>query len=341
MTCPIRRRRIAGLLLALLALWWLPAHDAHAGIYCSITNTPMSLAFGNVTVSGSSGASSTVQINYTCTSYSPAETFTLCATGPTGDNIGPYTSPQMKLSGGAWNAPLMQYNYYIDGAHTTAWTATQFVTNTSSTSMAASVNGAAVVASGVITVYAYIPGNQTTLTAGSYAETVYNINLGFVSGTQCLNSTGDLTSYKGASISASATLANACTVSANSTLNFGSFAAGTSETISGSNAIYVNCPSGTAYYVGLSPQNVASTTGLGTMKGATSGNASTIAYQLYSNSGLSTAWGNTATSTSVGNGVAGTGTGSAQTLTAYAKVTGSTNVTPDAYSDVVQVIVNY
>jgi len=66
-----------------------------------------------------------------------------------------------------------------------------------------------------------------------------------------------------------------------------------------------------------------------------------VTYQLYSNSGLSTVWGNTATATSTGNGVAGTGTGSAQTLTVYAKVTSSTDVQPDNYSDTVQVNVNY
>ena len=109
---------------------------------------------------------------------------------------------------------------------------------------------------------------------------------------------------------------------------------------SGSTNIGVTCSNTTPYYIGLAPQNVAGTTGAGTMKG-TGGNTNSITYQLYSNSSLSTVWGNTATTTSVGNGVAGTGSGTAQALTVYAKVTGSTDVKPDTYSDTVQINVNY
>lgn len=133
------------------------------------------------------------------------------------------------------------------------------------------------------------------------------------------------------------------TTSSSSNITFTSVNAGTAPT-SANGSFSVNCSNTTPFYVGLAPQNVTSTTGAGTMKG-TGSNASTIAYQLYQNSGLTTVWGNTATTTSAGNGVSGTGTGMSSTKaiseTVYAAVTGSTDVTPDTYSDTVTINVNF
>ncbi len=108
--------------------------------------------------------------------------------------------------------------------------------------------------------------------------------------------------------------------------------------MTGSTSISINCSSGTAYYVGLSPSN-GNTAGLGALSG-TGINNDKPTYQLRSVSSSGPVWGNTATATSVGNGVAGTGTGSAQTLTAYATLP-SANYTPDNYSDTVTVNVNF
>lgn len=133
------------------------------------------------------------------------------------------------------------------------------------------------------------------------------------------------------------------TTSSSSNITFTSVNAGTAPT-SANGSFSVNCSNTTPFYVGLAPQNVTSTTGVGTMKG-TGSNTSTIAYQLYQNSGLTTVWGNTATTTSAGNGVSGTGAGmggsKAIAETVYAAVTGSTDVTPDTYSDTVTINVNF
>jgi spore coat protein U-like protein len=144
----------------------------------------------------------------------------------------------------------------------------------------------------------------------------------------------------------SLTVNKACTVttSASSNIAFSAVNAGGTAT-SGNGSFSVNCSNGTPFYVGLAPQNVASTTGAGTMKGSIGGNNSTVTYQLYQNSGLSNVWGNTATSTSAGNGLGGTGGGmsasKAVSETVYAAVTGSTDVTPDTYSDTVTINVNF
>jgi len=138
-------------------------------------------------------------------------------------------------------------------------------------------------------------------------------------------------------LNVTATVANACTVTA-SNLALGNVAA-TSTSIAGSTTISVNCPNGTAYYIGLAPSN-SNTAGSGVLSG-TGGNTDQVPYQLSSTAGPSgTVWGNTATASSVGNGVSGTGTGASQTHTVYVTVP-SANYTPDTYTDTVTVTVNY
>jgi len=136
----------------------------------------------------------------------------------------------------------------------------------------------------------------------------------------------------------------AVTTSSSSNIAFSAVNAGGTAT-SGNGSFSVNCSNGTPFYVGLAPQNVASNNGVGTMKGSIGGNNNTITYQLYQNAGLNNVWGNTATSTSAGNGVSGTGAGmsagKAVSETVYAAVTGSTDVTPDTYSDTVTINVNF
>lgn len=142
-------------------------------------------------------------------------------------------------------------------------------------------------------------------------------------------------------------VAKTCSVTTSSASNitFTSVNAGTAPA-SASGSFSVNCANSTPFFVGLQPASTSgtSTAGDGKMKG-TGSNATTIAYQLYQNSGLTTVWGNTATATSAGNGVAGTGngmsSGKAIAETVYAGVTGSTDVTPDTYADTVTINVNF
>ena len=143
-----------------------------------------------------------------------------------------------------------------------------------------------------------------------------------------------------ATFQVSVIIQKACTVTAGapSNISLGTVAA-TAINMSGNNTISVSCSKTTPYNIGLAPSN-ASTTGAGQMSG-TGGNTDKVGYQLRSTAGPSgTIWGNTATAISVGNGVAGTGTGAAQTHTVYVTAP-SANFTPDVYTDVVTVNVNY
>lgn len=130
----------------------------------------------------------------------------------------------------------------------------------------------------------------------------------------------------------------ACTVSTSGALDFSNAASNsTSDLTANAATISVTCSNATGYNVGLTPQSTTATTGTGTLKG-TGGNTDTVAYALYQDSANTTAWGNVVNT----NTKTGTGTGSAQSLTVYGKVLGSNlNVTPDAYSDTVAVVVTY
>lgn len=112
-------------------------------------------------------------------------------------------------------------------------------------------------------------------------------------------------------------------------------------------AMKVNCSKGTAFAINLTPASTTSTTGAGNMSGAISGNTDKVAYQLRQTTGQSAAvWGNTGTVSggvaTAGNAVTGTGTGMANALSfpVYATVA-STDFTPDAYKDTVNVSVVY
>ncbi|HEX7817204.1 Csu type fimbrial protein [Dyella sp.] len=134
-----------------------------------------------------------------------------------------------------------------------------------------------------------------------------------------------------------------CTVSANPIV-FAATDANSSGSVnaqSSGNGVSVACSKKTPYIVGLVPSN-GNATGAGSMAGQTSGNTDTVAYQLYSDAGRSTKWGNTGTLAAAGNEVAGTGNGvgSGTNFTVYGTAT-NINVTPDNYADTVTVNVTY
>lgn len=144
------------------------------------------------------------------------------------------------------------------------------------------------------------------------------------------------------------TITSSCSVTtAPTNINLGSVVAQTAAVNqNGSSTFKVNCSKNTPFYVGLAPSaaNGGTSSGTGNMVGAIAGNTDQVPYTLYSNAGLTTVWGNTATSSSVGNGMAGTGAGMAAgkavSFTAYAKATNA-DFTPDTYIDTVTVNVNY
>ena len=134
-------------------------------------------------------------------------------------------------------------------------------------------------------------------------------------------------------MSVNITIQNACNVSsvAPTALNFGTQGPLTSA-VNQTSTITVTCTKSAPYNIGLD--------------GGTSGNvsartmingANTVGYQLYSDSGRSTVWGNTIGT----NTVASTGTGSSQAFTVYGQVPAQATPPAATYNDTVNVTVTY
>ena len=305
------------LAFALAFVFWPSTAQANVG--CNGTG---SIAFGT-------SQTATGTINYTCNNYGgSAVTLTICSTRGTVSYPGTEAQPVMTSGGSS----QLNFNLYTTSARTQVWNSTTPI----STSVTIPAGGAA---SGTISFYGYIPSGQSPPPPpGSYQTWFHNTVLGFLAGGTCQ---ANYSNWSGVQISltATATVVNACTLTAGagSNVNFGTVAS-TATNRSASNQITVTCPNGTAYYVGLAPSN-GSTAGAGQMSG-TGGNAAKVPYQLRSGSSGGPIWGNTATSTSVGNGVSGTGNGSPRSISVYATLP-SANYTADSYSDTVTVTINY
>jgi len=134
------------------------------------------------------------------------------------------------------------------------------------------------------------------------------------------------------------TLVASCAVSA-TTLNFGSGVGLLTSAVTGSTTLGVTCSNTTPYNVELDAGTVSgSTVASRLMAGTATGNTgTTIGFQLYSNAGLTTVWGNTVGT----NTVTGTGTGTVQNLTVYGQVPAQTTPKPDTYQTTINVTVAY
>jgi spore coat protein U-like protein len=129
------------------------------------------------------------------------------------------------------------------------------------------------------------------------------------------------------SFAVSATVADSCTVSATA-LGFGAYAVASDS--AATTTVTVTCTNGTTYHVALDDGGNFTTTRR--MTDATS----FLEYELYTDAGHVTRWGNTDTTD-----VDGTGDGSAQALTVYGLVPSGQFVTAGSYTDTINVTVTY
>lgn len=132
------------------------------------------------------------------------------------------------------------------------------------------------------------------------------------------------------SLTVTATVASTCSVNS-PTLAFGTY-----NPVSASDSttdISVTCTNTTPYTVGL---DAGSGTGASVTDRKMMNGANILNYTLYSDSGRTTNWGNTA-----GSWMSATGDGSAQLHTVYGRVPASQFVDPGSYSDTVVITVTY
>ena len=129
------------------------------------------------------------------------------------------------------------------------------------------------------------------------------------------------------------TVSNACQNLSADNISFGTYdpLSGTDSTSTGN--ISVQCTKDATYSIALSTGASASYTNR-TMSNGTD----TINYNLYTDSGHATVWGDGTSSTST---VSGTATGGTDTSTVYAKATAGQTVGAGSYSDTITVTVTY
>jgi len=140
-----------------------------------------------------------------------------------------------------------------------------------------------------------------------------------------------------APITVTASVASSCGITATAIV-FGAYdpLGGAAQDSTG--GVTVTCTLNTGWWVGLNAGgNGGQVAGSSRAMGNTTTAGTFLGYDLYSDSGRTTAWGNTS-----GTAVSGSGTGVAQALTVYGRISGGqTNAAAGNYSDVVTATVNF
>jgi spore coat protein U-like protein len=140
-------------------------------------------------------------------------------------------------------------------------------------------------------------------------------------------------------LTVTASIASRCAIQSNATLAFGTYDPTSGTDLDASQVISFKCTKGSIFDVGLG----------GTVGSRAMTNGSdTLAYELYSDSGRTTVWGNTQDSDTVdaddaadttGNGL---GAGSAaQSRTVYGRVAAGQDKEPGSYTDGVTITIYY
>lgn len=319
-------------------LWWLPVGSAQAAVSC--TASMSALNFGTVElVDGSTPPSVNATLSYTCNNTgNSTESLRVCFNIGDGDqSLGSFDPRLMKLTTGNNTLKFRLFQ----GTSGTVWgsngnaavpnpfTDTMSIARRSSVTRSTTMRGELLALQGTAP-----PGQYTDNFGGIHTSITLSSNQGSTVPSTCNGSSSGNFPFV-----VNATVAKSCLVTADP-LNFGSIdglpGMGNRDQTS---TINVTCSASTVYKVGLSPSN-GSTTGAGVMSptGGVPGNTDTVAYRLYRDANRSLPWGSVVDT----NTVTATGNGTAQALTVYGRVLGSSvNVRPDSYRDTVTVSVTY
>jgi spore coat protein U-like protein len=258
-----------------------------------------------------------------CAHPAKAQTCTLAIAGPL--TFGTYTGAQIRSTttfkvtcAGAWDIPMntgtgagateteryltgptgaeLGYELYRDSAYSENWGDTYPTDTLDGTG---NYNG---------TVYAQLNSGQIA-PPGTYTDTIDSATTHFT---------------------LTVVIASACTISANP-LSFGNYSG---ALVDASTTVSVTCTDTIPYDVGLSAGNGTGATV--TNRKMTGPGGALLNYSLFSNSGYSTNWGNSA-----GSWVTGIGIGTSQTLTVYGQIPANQHPAAGNYTDTVIATVTY
>ena len=212
--------------------------------------------------------------------------------------------------------PLLGYQLFSNASYTVNWG------STSTTDVNATGTGA----SQPFTIYAQIPANEAFF-AGSNGSNYNDSVLVTIVCNSCTSISGN---NQGLIVHLQQT-APGCGISA-SNLSFGNY---TGKAIAATTTIQVGCSSGTTYNVGL---NAGTSTGATvTTRKMTGPGAASLGYALFSNSAMTTNWGNTVGTDTV----PGTANGKVQSLTVYGQLTAGQPLVTGSYTDTITATITY
>ena len=327
---PLYRRRDACRFLASilsgLILSAVFATDAFAPPAPTCTVSMPTTAFGNVDVLTGAAVDTTSTISVTC-SGGAGTGQRICISLDVGSPGDP-TSRQ--LLGPSSNK--LRYDLYSNAGRTQLWGSWQTGYDTAGVQLDVAQNSTT-----NVTVYARLFGSQQAAQAGSYTSTFTANPFIQYGNTAGACPAGGLTAST--STTATATVISNCNVSA-TTLNFGTTSLMTSN-LDATTAVSAQCSNSLPYSIGLDNGSNAS----GSQRRLKQGASNFINYNLYTDSGHTSAWTTTTSTTSCTGGtgtcITGTGTGSTQSITVYGRVPPQSSQAPGTYSDTVVVTLTF
>jgi spore coat protein U-like protein len=340
-----RLHRVLAATALLLAQPWL-ANMAPAATTCSASATD--LAFGAVT--GASDVDSTASVTVDCTTgalsslSSGTARVRMCLSIGDGVNGDGQTDPRQMKNG---DGDLLQFQIYSNAGRTDIW-GSSTNPNTPNTvnldleySVLALLGGSGSVSA---TMYGRVfaqgglaRGSYTNPFTGSHTRVDYRYAeqlLGTPPYPTSCTSGGDGGGSITFPFTASASVADNCTIGITTDLAFGHVPSQISADQDQTSSISFTCTGRTPWQVGLNGGLHASGNTRRMRLGATD---SYVSYELYRDPSRTLRWGDTLDTDTV----SGTGTGSEQGLTVYGRVPASQSVPHGDYSDTVTVTVTY
>jgi spore coat protein U-like protein len=136
----------------------------------------------------------------------------------------------------------------------------------------------------------------------------------------------------------SADVTNNCTIAAAPTLTVGNYNVLSATALTPTATLAVSCTTGAVATIALDPGSNGGHAAGGLTRAMTDGSSDYLSYELYSDSGLTTVWGNTSGTDVVENATTST---AAVDYTVYASVPANQNVPAGTYTDSVLVTVSF
>ncbi|HEJ2440911.1 TPA: spore coat protein U domain-containing protein [Burkholderia multivorans] len=319
--------KLALLLLVAFAAWCGVPRHAHAE---SCRATASTVNFGSVSPISRAAVAATGTVNVTCTwsAVTLTPNVLVCL------NLGG-TSPRSLVNG----SNAMQYDLYLDAAHSVAWGSIYSGTTPASVTLVKPALGTS--ASATVTIYGQITANQPTVPTTGNSTTTYSqtfggnttsINTGFylLGAPTCPSLTSPSGTFP---FTVSANVVNNCNITATN-VSFGT-ASVLSKALAATGSITAQCTNGDAWKIAL---NGGSSGNVAARQMQRSGGGGVINYGLYTDAGHSTLWGDGTAGSSTATGV---GTGTSQVVTVYGSVPAQTTPAPGNYSDTITATISF